>query len=92
MSECGDTYTDIVYIGTLLHFDSLLANVCRKAEYKSVKYQGVLSWAIHTDLWDAWEQLYTNMADPDHDQTARAFFEANLSLIHIWSRRSRWAS
>lgn len=77
VSECGDTYTDIVYIGTLLHFDSLLANVCRKAEYKSVKYQGVLSWAIHTDLWDAWEQLYTNMADPDHDQTARAFFEAN---------------
>lgn len=34
VSECGDTYTDIVYIGTLLHFDSLLANVCRKAEYK----------------------------------------------------------
>ena len=77
VSECGDTYTDIVYIGTLLHFDSLLANVCRKAEYKSVKYQGVLSWAVNTDLWDAWEQLYTNLADPEHEQTARAFFEAN---------------
>lgn len=29
VSKAGDTYTDIVYIGTLLHFDSLLANVSK---------------------------------------------------------------
>ena len=29
VSKAGDTYTDIVYIGTLLHFDALLANVAK---------------------------------------------------------------
>ena len=32
------TYTDIVYIGTLLHFDALLANVAKNPSYKSVRY------------------------------------------------------
>lgn len=77
VSECGDTYTDIVYIGTLLHYDSLLANVFRKAAYKTRKYQGVIQWAVHTELWDAWEALYTSLTDPEHDKTALAFFEAN---------------
>ncbi|MFQ8732059.1 MAG: hypothetical protein ACLSAC_17475 [Enterocloster bolteae] len=26
VSKAGDSYTDIVYIGTLLHYDSLLAH------------------------------------------------------------------
>ena len=77
VSECGDSYTDIVYIGTLLHFDSLLANVFKKPEYKTRKYQGVLSWAENTELWDAWEQLYTDLSDPEHEKAALAFFEAN---------------
>ena len=77
VSECGDSYTDIVYIGTLLHFDSLLANVFKKPEYKTRKYQGVLSWAENTELWEAWEQLYTDLSNPEHEQAALAFFEAN---------------
>ncbi len=77
VSECGDTYTDIVYIGTLLHYDSLLANVFRKPEYQTRRYQGVIRWAEHTELWDAWEALYTSLTDPEHEKTALAFFEAN---------------
>ncbi|WP_363324013.1 phage terminase large subunit [uncultured Oscillibacter sp.] len=77
VSECGDTYTDIVYIGTLLHYDSLLANVFKKPEYKTRRYQGIIRWAVHTELWDAWEALYTSLTDPQHDETALAFFEAN---------------
>lgn len=55
VSKAGDTYTDIVYIGTLLHFDALLANVANNPSYKTVKYQGVISFATNTELWDAWE-------------------------------------
>jgi predicted phage terminase large subunit-like protein len=77
VSECGDTYTDIVYIGTLLHYDSLLANVFRKPEYVTRRYQGVIRWAVHAELWEAWEALYTSLTDPDHEKTALEFFEAN---------------
>lgn len=77
VSKAGDTYTDIVYIGTLLHFDSLLANVSRNPEYDTRKYRGVIHFADNTALWDAWEAIYTNLDNPEHKEDAQAFFEAN---------------
>lgn len=81
VSECGDTYTDIVYIGTLLHYDSLLAWVSTRPEYKAFKYRGVICWAEHSELWDAWEEIYTNIADAAHEETAYAFFDANREAM-----------
>ena len=77
VSKAGDTYTDIVYIGTLLHFDALLANVARNPSYKSVRYQGVIQFADHTELWDAWEAIYTDLGNENRQEEARAYFEAN---------------
>lgn len=77
VSNAGDTYTDIVYIGTLLHYDSLLAKVTRKGEYKSRKYRAVISFAKKLDLWVAWEALYNDLLDDNHQETARDFFEVN---------------
>lgn len=77
VSKAGDTYTDIVYIGTLLHYDSLLAKVSRNPEYKSVKYQGVISFATNQSLWDAWEVIYTDLLNENHEKDALAFFEAS---------------
>lgn len=77
VSKAGDTYTDIVYIGTLLHFDALLANVAKNPSYKTVKYQGVISFADNTELWDAWEQIFIDLNNDARQEDARAFFEAN---------------
>ena len=55
VSKAGDDYTDIIYIGTMLHYDSLLANVLKNPSYKSIKYQAVLSFS-HSSLWDEWER------------------------------------
>lgn len=77
VSECGDTYTDIVYIGTMLHYDSLLAYVATRSSYKAVKYQAVIQWSPRFELWDAWEKLYTDLTDLNHEQTAQDFFTAN---------------
>ncbi len=77
VSKAGDTYTDIVYIGTLLHFDALLANVANNPSYKTVKYQGVISFATNTELWDAWEAIYTDLANDARQEDAKEFFEQN---------------
>lgn len=77
VSKAGDTYTDIVYIGTLLHYDALLANVARNPSYKAVKYKGVISFAVNTQLWDAWERIYTDLSNEARQEDAKAFFEAN---------------
>lgn len=79
VSKAGDTYTDIVYIGTILHYDSLLSKVLKNPEYHCVKYRGVISFALEENrhLWDAWEAIYTNLENDRRQEDAREFFEAN---------------
>lgn len=47
VSKAGDTYTDIMYIGTILHYDSLLNNVLQNPRYKTKKYRAVISEAVN---------------------------------------------
>ncbi|GIO82841.1 hypothetical protein J6TS7_64510 [Paenibacillus dendritiformis] len=77
VSKAGDTYTDIVYIGTILHYDSLLSKVLKNPEYHSVKYRGVISFATNQELWDAWEAIYTDLENVHRQEDARAFYEDN---------------
>ncbi len=77
VSKAGDTYTDIMYIGTILHYDSLLSNVLVNPEYDSKKYRAIISEATNTKLWDEWEAIYTNLFDEAHKENAKTFYEAN---------------
>lgn len=74
--KAGDTYTDILLIGTILHHDSLLANLLENPGFQSSRYQAVLSDS-DSPLWQEWEGLFTNLADPNRERTARAFFRRN---------------
>lgn len=71
--KSGDSYTDILFIGTLLHHDSLLANLLENPGFRSLKFQAVLSEAP-SPLWQEWERLFTDLADPTREQTAHAFY------------------
>ncbi len=77
VSKAGDTYTDIMYIGTILHYDSLLSNVLKNPRYKAKTYRAVISEASDTALWDAWESIYTNLFNERHEEDAREFYEAH---------------
>lgn len=77
VSKAGDDYTDIIYIGTLLHYDSLLAKTLKNPGYRAIKYRAVISFSRADDLWKQWEDLYTDLADDDHEENAKAFFEAH---------------
>lgn len=78
VSNAGDTYTDIMYIGTILHYDSLLNNILTKnAGYKTKKYRAVISDADNKKLWDEWEKIFTNLFDEEHQENAKTFYLAN---------------
>lgn len=77
VSKAGDDYTDIVYIGTILHYDSLLSKVLKNPAYRSVKYQAVISWAERKDLWDVWEEIFIDLDNEDREQDAWDFYQAN---------------
>lgn len=77
VSSAGAGYTDILYVGTVLHYDSLLCKVMSDPAYKSVKYQAVVAWSERDDLWEEWKRIYTDLSNADHEADALAFFEAN---------------
>jgi len=76
ISKAGDEKTDIIVIGTILHYDSLLSKLLRRPGFKTKKYQGVISES-HSGLWAEWERLYTNLDDINRVETARSFYEQN---------------
>lgn len=76
VAKAGDDYTDFVYIGTMLHYDGLLAKVLRNPGYRGKKYKAVLSFS-HSKLWEQWEQIYIDLGNDDHEADALAFFEGH---------------
>lgn len=81
VSKAGDDYTDIIYIGTLLHYDSLLAHTLTNTGYKSIKYKAVISFSDEEDLWKQWEDIYTDLSNESHAEDAKAFFEAHRAKM-----------
>lgn len=75
--KAGDTYTDVMYVGTILHYDSLLSNVLKNPGFKSRVYRAIIHEAKNTKLWDEWERIYTNLFNERHEEDADLFFEAN---------------
>lgn len=81
VSKCGDDYTDIIYIGTLLHYDSLLAKTLTNPAYRSIKYKAVIQFSQADDLWQQWENIFTDLSNDDRESEALAFFQAHKTAM-----------
>ncbi|WP_077603624.1 phage terminase large subunit [Oceanobacillus sojae] len=66
-----------IYMGTIVHYDSLLNHVINKRkDFTSRKFPAILSWADNEQLWEEWRSIY-NADDPKAKANADAFYEAN---------------
>lgn len=74
LSKVGDKNTDFVFLGTVLHYDSLLVDVLNNPLYNSKKYSAVIKFSEAYELWNEWERLITNMEDENRLETAKNFF------------------
>lgn len=74
VSKAGDSYTHIVCVGTVLHYDSLLIHLLDNPAYRSLRLQAVERFSA-SKLWETWRRLYTDLTDEDRDKTARQFFQ-----------------
>ena len=81
VSKCGDDYTDIIYIGTLLHYDSLLARTLKNPAYRSIKYKAVVSFSKADDLWRQWESIFTDLDNDSRAEDALAFFQEHRAAM-----------
>ncbi len=66
----ADDSMDVIDIGTILHYDSVLARLLKNPLWKSRKFKAVIEWPHRMDLWDKWEELLLNVGE----EAARAFY------------------
>ncbi len=59
---------DVVYIGTILHYDSVLNRTLANKLWRSAKFKALLEWPDHMDLWEKWEEILRNEGEEAADQ------------------------
>lgn len=75
--KVGDTKTKYFFIGTILHYDSLLSNTLENPGWISKKYRAVNSFAKNEGLWDDWQRIYINIDNKNRHNNALKFFNKN---------------
>ncbi|KMK68569.1 phage terminase large subunit [Puniceibacterium sp. IMCC21224] len=66
-----DGSMDVIWVGTVLHFDAVLVRAAKSPVWKVTEFQAIVSWPDRMDLWDLFEEVYNN----DGEDAARAFYE-----------------
>ena len=85
--KSGDTSTNVIFLGTIHHYNSLLAQFTdEKANTGWLKkiYRSIISWANHQELWEKWKNIYNfrqDYKDRDGPQAADEFFNDNKELM-----------
>lgn len=68
-----DGSMDLVIVGTVLHFDSVLVRLSKTPGFNVTHVRAVERFPDRMDLWDHWQELYLNAGEDD----ALAFYAAN---------------
>lgn len=68
---------DVIIIGTILHYDSVLNRLLKNPLWRSRKFKAVLRWPDRMDLWDRWEERLLNQGK----EAAEAFHTARWEAM-----------
>ncbi|MBC1564168.1 phage terminase large subunit [Listeria booriae] len=80
-----------VYMGTIVHYDSLLNHVITKSrQFKSKKFPAITSFSESPNLWAKWREIYNNDDEQAKDQ-ADAFYGQNKAEM-LKGTSTLWAS
>ena len=58
---------DVVYIGTILHYDSVLNRTLSNKMWRTAKFRALLQWPDRMDLWDTWEAILRSDGEAEAD-------------------------
>ncbi|QHZ58604.1 phage terminase large subunit [Brevibacillus sp. NSP2.1] len=69
--------TAIVFMGTMVHAESLLRYVLDRADFKSRLFKALIDEPERMDLWEKCRDIYLNAENPNRADDAEAFYLAN---------------
>lgn len=64
----ADDSLDLFYIGTLLHYDSVLARTLKNPWWKTFTFRALLQWPDRMDLWEQWEDQFRTQGEEAADR------------------------
>lgn len=57
----------VVYLNTILHYDSVANRFHRNPRWVRVKFKAIVRWPDRMDLWEQWEELFINEGEAAAD-------------------------
>lgn len=70
--------TATVYMGTTVHFDSLLVHILtRRSDFTTRIYRALVEPPIRGDLWEQCREIYQNYEDGNRRENAELFYKEN---------------
>lgn len=79
---------DVVYIGTILHYDSVLSRTLSNPAWRSARFKALLKLPDNMQLWDKWEELYRNISRAKAERFYRENRKAmDAGAIVSWKAR-----
>lgn len=87
LGAAGEKF-DVVFIGTVLHYDSVLNRTLHNPAWTTHRFQAVIRWPDNMALWDDWEAIYRN----EGKDTAQAYYqqhqaEMDKGAVVSWAAR-----
>jgi len=80
-----DGSMDVLYLNTILHYDSVASRMHRSPLWKRVKFKAITRWPDRMDLWQAWEELFINEGEALADALyAQQRVEMDAGAIVSW--------
>ncbi|EEZ5537900.1 hypothetical protein EY403_08335 [Shigella sonnei] len=87
LGEAGGK-TDVLYIGTILHYDSVLSRTLNNPMWRTARFKAILQWPVNMSLWDRWEELLRNQQVEAADQFYREHeAEMREGAVVSWAAR-----
>lgn len=90
LGAAGEKF-DVIYVGTILHYDSVLNRILNTKGWKRVRFKAILRMPDNMHLWDQWENIYLS-EDGDDDTLSDLFYkqhkaEMDAGAVVSWLAR-----
>lgn len=87
LGEAGEKF-DIFYVGTVLHYDSVLVRKMKNAMWRNIKFQSIIRWPDRMDLWDKWQEILLNQGKKEaRDYYAKHRAKMDEGAIVSWLQK-----
>ncbi len=87
-----------LYIGTILHYDSLMMRIKQRGDFNYFKFKALIQFPERMDLWDKWERLlkedkllaenFYKIHKKEMDAGAKVLWPHMQSLYYLMTQRA----